>query len=761
MSMIECTPLPATDASRATTYTTAIPIAGSRLGDSRFFAVVVGNPIPRTARGARSIAGIGTTIENIANEHAADGAAHAHEWLTACVQHLRKRLDPALMTGVSACIGIAAPHGDRITVSLACSGALGALVLQRSASGTPRAMPIAEPQTTVTGLAFAHAVEGTIGAQDAVVIGPAPLFEPQRTEQLTRAFREHAVPDALDALRTLDGFPAGMVIASASARRAPRSQSSMHAFLATAASTERFLTPSLGPVLRAYGTDLRSSLASLIASCTHRRRTRTRAAARPRALPFLLEVIRVAFRTIAVGIRSIAVVLADGARLIGIALIHVARAVRRVRNVATSYKLPATSSTNPEDGRFNLRASRFAPITLRPRRLIATSTALIARSRSWYRSLPPQSRRLFLLTITFAALFLVSTGALWRRRAADTDVASYNATIAKIEELRSVAEARLLFNDRAAARSALAEATERLATLPRTSHARRERAALIASELSASFDRARLITRVPKPLVVAAVGEKIPFPAIGGIILLEHDLIAVADDGRRIARINPRTGAVATLDLQGTHAVRAPFRTIALDERSVLMVDADAHAAIVDARDGTVQIATIEQPPVAVRDAAMYQQRLYLLHGDGAITRHTRTAGGFARGTQWLEPARALAGARTMTVTGTIIVGAEDGTIATYAAGRRKETSAFSDIDPPFRAAPRIIADASGDTISLGDPGEGRIIAVAANGGLIGQVQSDAFRGLSDLALDASSQSLYILRGNEISVIIPPKAPRP
>ncbi|MDO8598742.1 MAG: hypothetical protein Q7S02_01390 [bacterium] len=738
--MIACTPIPTTGTSRGRTHTIAIPLTSPRLGDARFFAVITGDRDPHPATDARMIANVATAVENVAttDARAVRSAGDAHEWLGTYVTHLRQQLDPAHVVGVSACLGIAAPVGDRTAITIACTGGLGALVVARSTNGTSRTIPIVEPQPTANGLQFPHAVDGTIGPHDVVVVGSRTIFdEPRRSDAIARAFHEHSIPDAIAVLRSLppeSGFH-GMVIANASAaQEEARSQSSMHAFLATAASTERFLTPTLGPVLRAYGANVRSMVASLT-----RRKRHSRSRARPRMLPLLLEVIRMALRTIAVGARSVAAIAIDGLRLMGIASVRVVRAARSLR-----VRIPSTTNHLPRE-------------SLHPRHVIARGKTILVRGQSWYRSLPPLSQRLFLLTIAFAALFLISTGALWRRRAVDTDVAAYNATIASIEELRSVAEARMLFNDRAAARTALAEATTHLGTLPRTSRARRERAALLESELQASFDRARMVTRLPQPLLVARANDKIPFPTIGGVVLLDRDLAAVSHDGRRLALINPRTGAITLRELGTEHPVDVPFRTVAIDDRSLLILDAHARAAIIDSRDGTVQTITIEQPPTEVRDAAIYQSRLYLLHGDGSITRHTRTAAGFARGTQWLDPARALANARTLIVAGPIVVSADDGAVALYAAGRRKDVDLLTNVDPPLQSAVHVVASADGNVLYFGDPGEGRIIAVNTTGDLIGQIQSNHFRGLSNLALDTNGTSLYVWHGESISVVVPPK----
>jgi hypothetical protein len=361
--------------------------------------------------------------------------------------------------------------------------------------------------------------------------------------------------------------------------------------------------------------------------------------------------------------------------------------------------------------------------------------------------------------VAFAFLFLISTGALWRRRSTELSVSAYNATLATIEELRSVAEARLLFSDRAEAREALREAEAKLATLPRTSRARRERATVLEGEIRASLDRARLLTRLNQPLRVGRGGEGgIPFTEMNGFSAVGARLAAVAADGSAVATIDPRDGGVTPHAFTSPQLPSRPLRVLPIDDRSILLLDASAHAARIDVRAGTATAMTIEQPPPDIRDAALFQGRLYLLHADGQITRHVRTTGGFSRGTVWLRSKDAPSGARRLIVVGPVVLSSDDGSLAVYVAGRKRDTDLRKDIDPLLTTVALLTAPPDGDLLYLGDPAEGRIIALRMSGELIGQIQSDAFRGMTDLAVDPTGAALYVLASNEISVVIPPKA---
>src|SRR3989338_8195111 len=91
-----------------------------------------------------------------------------------------------------------------------------------------------------------------------------------------------------------------------------------------------------------------------------------------------------------------------------------------------------------------------------------------------------------------------------------------------------------------------------------------------------------------------------------------------------------------------------------------------------------------------------------------------------------------------------------------YAGGQRQSTALLRDVDPPLHRSASL-ASVNGDRVFLGDPELGRIIAVEANGALIGQLQADAFRGLSRIVIDATGNAVYVLHNHTVSVVVPPK----
>lgn len=688
---------------------------------------------------ARALANLATAVENAALTPAS--APDLPTWFQEFVRRVNevaRRTDADLAP--SACLGVVGVDGDGLAISLVCAGVLTARIVRRdgSADTAIRSERAGRP------LRFTSTLDGHLGPGEHLVFGTAEFHHAvpnaMLTETLARLPRERSIPYLLRAVRSADGCAAGIVVGAAATNQPVRPQESMTAFLTTAATTKQFLTPTLGPTLREYGVQLHATLAATAHRLTQRRGRRSRR--RRPLLPIAVAWVRLALRTVAVALRSAAILALDTLRITAITIRRIARLMRRGANAVNR----TPSVAGQPRWRPNITALR-----VRVPRAWEAATGRI-------RALPRSSQILLACTIGFGFLFLLSTTALWRRSSRAASVTAYRSTIAAIDELRSLAEARLLFNDRTAAREALREAEVKVATLPRSPRHRRLEVESLAREVSATLDRARLLTRIHQPLRIARAGDTLPFLTIADVALVGDRLVALSTDGVHLANVEVRDGTVTAVDLAPSPSLTAPIRALAVDDRAFLLIDGSNRVALSD-RAGAVTAAAIDAPPGAARDASFRRRRLYLLHPDGTVTRHDRTAAGFARGERWLAARHAPKDARTIAASGLIAIGAADGTVTLYANGARRAVDLLAAVDPKPTTAPLVAFGPDDRTVYLGDPADGRIIAVTADGKLIGQVQSDAFRGMSRIVIDPQGPSIYILSNDAVYVIVPPKVP--
>ncbi|MBI4433814.1 hypothetical protein HY632_03505 [Candidatus Uhrbacteria bacterium] len=731
------------DAHHTTHRIITIALRAFQPNPALFIAVLHRETAPDSGSHTTTHHRIAMVMENIAL--GLDERSTPAEWFTAFATRLHEELRtlPTLPPLPSAWCGIAVDQGTHTAVTFAASGGMTVRVLTSDARTFQVAL-ISEPSTGRTSdlLQFDHAVDGILREQDLLLLtGPSGTSAfPEGT--LRPMFAHRTIRDGIDALRRhAEGIhtPLGALalVHGSPPPPPPRSHASMESFLQTAASTERFLTPRLGPAFREYFTETRDALAALVRRSPRRHRTTRTTPAEQRST----TALRLAVRTIRLTLRSATAMLLDACRLLGVLLVRgTTLLVRGSMRIA--------------------RIDRGAFIaSCAPAAVTARAQAQTQRLRERYHALPRSSRVLLLLALVFATLFGGSTVALWRRRAVEQEVASYNATLASIDELRSTAEARLLFGDRTTARASLHDAIGLLATVPTSTRARRERAATLDRELRAALDRARLLVHIAHPLTVYPNATDSPMGSLADIALLKQQLVIVPTHGERFALLDARTNT-STLRPITPKLTVVPFRALAMDDRSFLLLDRNAHGAVVDSQTGTATPATIEQSPAVIQDAMIVRGRLYLLQEDGAITRHARTAAGFGRGSIVIPrtPTTAPAHRSRMWITKTITaIGSTDGTLAIYVNGRRKDVPLTSDIDPPIRQEPLLTASADGNTIYIGDSHNGRIAAVSLVGELLHQIQSDAFRNIQRILPNPSGDALYVLHDGIVSVVVPPK----
>ncbi|MDO8463441.1 MAG: hypothetical protein Q7S96_04205 [bacterium] len=757
----------------AVSITHRIPLLGPRRAS--FFALLI--PVAGTNEAARAyLARLTTTMENIARaddlltpEHDTKRATEPDAWLAAFVQRLqtvlrkeddstrRKRSIP-----LHAAIGLTCQAQGRRTVIVTTAGGMRVRIASRNARGVVSSADVVTPEPPSVPLAFSHAMSGTLGPHDALLIGTDDAQEQLPAAALKRAFSRNTMSETVarvhQALQKNPIEASLLMVCGSSAQPVERSHASMESFIHTAALTEGFLTPKLGPSIRRYVRAARKTGTMLVAARPRRTTRRGRTTTRTNALmPAVIQSIRFTFQTIRVTLTGVGALIVDALRLIGIGTLRILHATHRAGALLQAWRKRASAEHAESHAPLEAKPStpRAPHWRSTPVHALHYGIAAVMAARARFIALPRQSQRLLIMAIGFGLLFTSSTLALWRQNVTEQDVTSYNVLIAKIEELRSVAEARLLFGDRDEARSSFADAAALVTVLPRDSRARRERAERLSEEVTSSLDRARLLTHLEHPLSVTS-GAQLGFTLLPDMVLVDRKLVLLSADRTQLTTFNPRTGDADAQRIVPVPQLSGVVRMLAMDDRTVLLIDEYAKVVSVAVANGAMTSSSIVAPPERIVDAAFFQQRLYLLHANGAITRHVRTAAGFNAGSVWLRAPEQSAGRAHLLVNGSAVLSMENGSVARYLAGNRSDTNYTETIDPPLSGPVLLAGRSESDTFFLGTPQDGRIIVMRDGGRLVGQLQSDAFLGMSAITLAGDGASLFIMAADAVYVVVPP-----
>jgi hypothetical protein len=683
----------------------------------------------------RYVAQLSTAIENIALGE--DLPDDPEAWFRAFILRIHDQCSPQQKDqfNVSACLGIAWSLPTRTQITLVTSGEILAAVLTCRSGASVIRVTVAEPTRPKSTLQFHHTIDGALGPRDVVVIGTASLKKPLEEAVVSLRCpknRERILPTVQEHITAQAPSLVGFIVAPETPGFS--SHASMQSFLQLADSTDALLTPRLGPMMRRYFSQVRSTLRSSRPG----NRSRRRPPKSQQMVTVLLRIVQLCYSTIRIVARAGFAMTIDATHLTARGLHAAAKFVRQLLAQHTK--------------------KRSMPIgeRLNPKRLLRAIPSRIASTRQSLNRLPPLSRTLLIAAGVFAILFLSSTALLWRRKTVERDILAYNQTVAQIEELRSVAEARLLFSDYTSSREAIQEAMRIAETLPTTSRARRERTTLLAEELEASLDRARQIVRLDQPLQVASSNAD-PTSRMSNDIALHRDkLLTLSESLSTLVQTLPRTGEATVIELTPTPSLERPVRILPYDDRLVLLIDRRARSVIIDVNTGNVSPMIIESPPPTITDAGVFRSRLYLLQEDGTITRHARTAGGFSAGTTWKQADHSTEPSLALAVASTILVYRNDGTSTSYLAGRPKIDSLLDGVDPPMKSVTSARPLRDGDAWALADSDSGRIAIVRNDGILQGQLQSESFIGLEGIDATADGNAIYVLSQGAISLIVPP-----
>ena len=149
---------------------------------------------------------------------------------------------------------------------------------------------------------------------------------------------------------------------------------------------------------------------------------------------------------------------------------------------------------------------------------------------------------------------------------------------------------------------------------------------------------------------------------------------------------------------------------------------------------------------------AVWNDRLYTLDAENStITRHNRSGKGYGPGAPWVKSGSDdLHDGRSIAIDGSVFVGTSSGKILKYHLGEKTDFTPGR-LEPTLKSIVRLIAPPGGAFLYLLVPETKRVVVlVKETGALVAQYTSPKFESLSDMAVDESKKTLYLLNGSVI-----------
>jgi len=386
-------------------------------------------------------------------------------------------------------------------------------------------------------------------------------------------------------------------------------------------------------------------------------------------------------------------------------------------------------------------------------------TSSMNRGIDWFNRLPSKSKKIFILGLIAAYLFVQSLVIISKRNDASKNTQSFNQVVTIIEEQLSAAEASLIFRDEARTRIMLNDVEELISNNPQKKD---ERQAILDQFDQTRVDlleKIRHAEKIDNPEVVkdfAGFSENIN---LSNLIELDNNIYTYDKAANSIYKLNLSNKQVLTLD--GADTLQSPINlSTPQGDNAIIYADQDNRLSRVQLDTFSVRVADIifGNANPSIKDFRIFNDRLYILdHTNNQIYRHQQTNSGYGKGLPWVTNSNVnLRDGISMAIDGAIYVLKQNNTIIRLAAGVQKPL-ALGAIEPRLNTATKIWTNDESDFIYLLDPAGKRIIVLdkkvsntVTRATIKVQYESDQFSDIKDFVIKEKDKAIYLLDGNKL-----------
>ncbi|MBI4599562.1 hypothetical protein HY732_01425 [Candidatus Uhrbacteria bacterium] len=508
-----------------------------------------------------------------------------------------------------------------------------------------------------------------------------------------------------------------------------------------------------------YSLRSRSTLSSTSMQGLNSTETRTHSILTPTVRPYLKKYSRELLRTVWIFIRRAAAYMRG----------RIAMTFSRERRAAASSLLRASGTRirsaarhSPAYGAACVRALGAAARSVRTMNIREhagqTNAWLQARHRALacfiercarrFAALSPQSRLLFLLSVLFIFLFIVSLISIQLRRGAEQAGTRTREIIAGIEQKNDLIDASMIYDDRQRARVLLGESYALLDLVPKKFHARGDFKA--AEEKLKSIDlRLNNIMRLDSLDVAAALAPDAS-GAVPNVQLVANKAAILAYSADTLYLFDKENNVLNPLEnLRG----KIPSISCAVASSDTVFYFCSGNGERLYSLtfpDQTVKNISLprHESETSLDTVRMYNNRLYVLTRErGIIYRHLAVATGFSRGAAWTQtPQEAVKNASSFAIDGNVYVLGTDGNIRLFSSGVAVERTTSDTTKKALIGATMLWTNSDEPFLYALNPDQKKLIALHKKTfEIAAQIVSDHFTGLQGFTVNRKSKEIFIL----------------
>lgn len=360
----------------------------------------------------------------------------------------------------------------------------------------------------------------------------------------------------------------------------------------------------------------------------------------------------------------------------------------------------------------------------------------------------PSAKTKTRLIVSGLVVLLLVGGGVWiqRARTASAEQTLWNAVYTNAIDKRNRADADLLYQNDARAKTLVQEAFALVEGLDTKTTERKETKESILRDLEGLRQRLRKEQRVDEPVVVYQASDA----TLGELILTDTGLAA----------IQTKEGATSIIPLSNNVAGDAipvpsegsPVIDVALTRSGILGINEQKQLTLTSLTRKTSGIVALNAPSAGSSNAInIYNARLYMVDaGMRMIWRYNAAGTGFGQETKYLKaPAEDLSQAKSIAIDSHVYVGLRDGRILKFLSGDPQPWD-NNQTDPALSEVTKLWTDLEGDRIVALDAKSKRIAIYTKNGTLVSQIVSQRLTEPTGLAVDAATKKIFVTNGPQL-----------
>lgn len=361
------------------------------------------------------------------------------------------------------------------------------------------------------------------------------------------------------------------------------------------------------------------------------------------------------------------------------------------------------------------------------------------------------SKILLLSMILLAAIFAGSVTFLRIEEQTKQQILFYTTQIQAIEDKKLAADARQIYNDEAGAFALLKEAETLIQALPQESDEQLEAYNRLRSLVDTALLDLRNITLVT-PTVVANLETLDTNVQATNLLRIDDLLVAYGPEDNKLYMIDKDTGAG---EPQSYDSLATLFAGNTPKENDmILFFGANNSVFVYDPETKALTNTDITFPNETTEITAPFIYNLRLYHVDKAnnqILRHSKTQGGYDRGTSWLDDTVSvdLHDAISTAIDGDVFVLKENGEIFKFVAGEQISFD-ITGLDPPLEHPTELYTYNDVDGIYILEPTQQRVVVLNKQGTFRAQYTSDLWQNPTGMVVDEVKKTIYVLDSNKI-----------